>query len=52
MTPIQDFINAIEQVCREHGLTIGHEDQHGAFLIRQFSEADIEWLRDAVEDLR
>ena len=40
------FLDAIERVCREHGLSISHEDQHGAFQVVPFNEDDLEWLRD------
>jgi hypothetical protein len=44
---INAFKRAIEAVCRAHGFSIGHEDHHGAFLIREISESDLEWFRDA-----
>jgi hypothetical protein len=44
---IEVFLNAIEQECRRHGLSIAHEDSHGAFEIVEFNEPDLEWLRGA-----
>jgi hypothetical protein len=41
------FLDDLEIVCRKHGLSIGHEDGHGAFQIWEFNESDIRWLRDA-----
>ena len=41
------FLDEIEAVCRKHGLSIGHEDCHGAFEIGPFDEDDIKWLRNA-----
>jgi hypothetical protein len=45
---VDAFLAEIEQVCRKHGMSIGHEDGHGSFLVReQLSEYDIEWLKGA-----
>jgi len=30
---IEKFLEAIEAVCRKHGLSISHEDGHGGFQI-------------------
>jgi hypothetical protein len=37
----------IEAVCRKHGFSISHEDVHGAFEIEPFSEAAMDWLKEA-----
>lgn len=44
---MEDFLNDIESVCKKHGLSISHEDYHGAFLIEKYSEENIEWLLGA-----
>ena len=44
------FLAAVEAVCREHGLTLAHEDEHGAFIVRPLRESDIAWLQDATDD--
>ena len=49
---IVKFFDEIEAVCRKHGLSISHEDGHGAFLIEPFSEDNIKWFRDAGLDFR
>ena len=41
----REFINAVIALEREYGLTLSHEDVHGAFLIEPFSELNVEWLR-------
>lgn len=41
------FVEAVLTVCRIHGMSIGHEDEHGAFVIRPYKQSDQEWLRDA-----
>ncbi|MDE3097237.1 MAG: hypothetical protein KGK07_14710 [Chloroflexota bacterium] len=30
---IDDFLDEVEAVCERHGLTLAHEDGHGAFLV-------------------
>ena len=43
----REFINAVIALEREYGLTLSHEDVHGAFLIEPFSELNVEWLRQS-----
>ncbi len=47
---VRAFIDAIETVCRAHNMSIGHEDQHGAFVIHAFTRVNIGWLKDAQID--
>lgn len=35
---VAPFLAEIEGVCRRWGLSIGHEDDHGAFQIRAYEE--------------
>lgn len=48
---VDEFLKDIEQVCRKHGMSIGHEDGHGtygAFVVSEnLREDDIEWLNNA-----
>lgn len=41
------FLEEIDSVCKRHGLSISHEDYHGAFFIEEYDESNIEWLFDA-----
>ena len=41
------FLDDIIEVCKKHGLSISHEDCHGAFCIEEYCEENIEWLRNA-----
>lgn len=41
---MEDFLNDVESVCKKYGLSISHEDYHGAFLIEEYSKENIEWL--------
>lgn len=44
---MQAFLNEIVEVCKRHGLSISHEDYHGAFIIERYCEDNIEWLTSA-----
>lgn len=41
------FLAEVEAACRRHGLSIGHEDSGGGFLLRPFSEEALDWLQHA-----
>lgn len=44
---VDAFIADIIAVCRKHGMSISHEDHHGAFEIEPYSEKRVEWLKRA-----
>lgn len=44
---VEAFFDEYEALCRRMGLSLGHEDGHGAFEVGAFSEGDIEWARAA-----
>lgn len=44
---VDAFLADIEAVFRKHGMSISHQDGHGAFEIEPLSEHNIEWLRAA-----
>ena len=41
---VDAFLADIVKVCRQHRLSISHEDWHGAFQITKLSEHNLEWL--------
>lgn len=49
MTSIQAdiFLAEIVAVCRQHGISIAHEDTHGAFVLVPFNKEDSDWLKQA-----
>lgn len=44
---VKQFLEEVLAVCRAHGMSLSHEDGHGAFLIEPFSEFNAGWLMDA-----
>lgn len=41
------FFADIEAVYRKHNMSISHQDAHGGFLIEEFDESNLEWLKAA-----
>lgn len=46
---IDRFIEEINNVCVKHNLSISHEDNHGVFIIEEYSDHNITWLKAAVD---
>lgn len=46
----KEFIAAIDTVCREYDVSLGHEDHHGAFIVQPFSETNQDWLSRAFDE--
>ena len=51
-TRMENFLMDIEKVCKKHGLSISHEDYHGAFFIEEYNEENISWLFDASKNYK
>jgi hypothetical protein len=49
---IDAFLADVIEVCKRHGLSIGHEDQHGGFVVSEYDEGCSEWLRNASDDTK
>ena len=41
------FLEEVEKVCKKWNRSIAHEDFQGAFLIEEYKEDNIEWLKNA-----
>jgi hypothetical protein len=44
------FRDELIALYRKHGVSIGHEDSHGAFIIRDFRESDVKWILNATNE--
>lgn len=41
---MESFLNDIVGVYKKHGLSLGHEDSHGAFRVENFCQDNVDWL--------
>ena len=48
---VDAFIEDVIAVCRQHGMSLGHEDGHGAFIVEAPDETNFTWLRSAFTGL-
>ena len=44
---IDAFITDIVDVYKKHNMSISHEDNHGAFEIKRYSQNNVNWLNNA-----
>jgi hypothetical protein len=44
---VDAFLADVLEVCKKHGLSISHEDGHGAFEIVAYNDYYVEWLSNA-----
>lgn len=44
---IDAMLTEIAAVCKKHGLSLSHEDWHGAFEVKDYDESNTKWLMDA-----
>lgn len=47
---IDAFLAEVIEISRKHGLSIGHEDSHGGFLVHKFSQDNADWLMAAGDE--
>lgn len=47
-TPIlvENYLNEIEKISKKYGFSLSHEDGHGAFIVTNYHNYNIEWLKD------
>lgn len=48
---VRAYLRDLAEVGERHGLSLGHEDSHGAFIVRRRDQSGDEWLLDAHFDL-
>lgn len=44
---VERFMEQVSRLCKEYNLSLAHEDRHGAFVIEEYKEENIEWLNGA-----
>jgi hypothetical protein len=44
---IDEFLVELEALYRKYGLSIAHQDAHGAFIIDKLGEENISWIKAA-----
>jgi len=44
---IDEFFVELEALYRKYGLSIAHQDAHGAFIIEKLDEGNISWIKEA-----
>lgn len=50
MKKIDAFLAEVIEISKRHGLSIGHEDGHGGFLVHKFSQHNADWLMAAADE--
>ena len=43
------FLNDLIDVCKEHNLSLSHEDLHGAFQVVPYDDSFKAWLEQAMD---
>ena len=44
---IAEFLKNIENLCKKYDISISHEDNHGAFILEEYDETNIKWLKNS-----
>lgn len=45
---IINFLNEITKIYQKYNLSLSHEDEHGAFIIENYDEKNIKWLKNSL----
>ena len=46
---IKKFMKEYEELCIKHGMSLSHEDCQGAFIIDEYDEDNVEWVKSALD---
>ena len=47
---VKNFIEETIKLCKRYNFSISHEDTHGAFIISDYNEKNINWFRNAFDE--
>lgn len=45
---IINFLNEITKIYKKYNLSLSHEDDHGSFIIENYNETNIKWLKNSL----
>ena len=45
---ILNFLKDYEELCKKYDISFAHEDYHGAFILEEYSENNVEWAKYAL----
>ena len=45
---IENFMKEYEELCVKHGLSLSHEDCEGGFIIDEYNQENVEWVKEAI----
>jgi len=45
----EKFIDELIKLCKKHGLSLAHEDSQGSFIIEEYSDENIQWVKEALD---
>ena len=48
---IDEFLHALEILCRGYDVSISHEDSQGSFILQKYEQSNMVWLKSAVREL-
>lgn len=46
---ISNFLKEYEELCKKYNISLAHEDCHGAFILEEYNEDNIEWVKYALD---
>ena len=46
---IKNFMREYEELCIRHGMSLSHEDCQGAFIVDEYNEDNVEWVKSALD---
>lgn len=41
------FLKDLNELCLKHNISISHEDGHGAFILEEYNQFNIDWIKGA-----
>ena len=45
---VENFMKEYEELCIKHGLSLSHEDCEGGFIIDEYNQENVEWVKAAM----